>query len=290
MKKAFTLIEMLIVIAIVSVLAGVMIVTFTGSTESARAAQCMSNMRNLAVAVSSASLNKEAMQSENWYVRASDAVWKDMVGGYRKRAKEIYRYRRGWISNYPGPAGWNQSMSSSGRVVSAYDSDPQAVTYALTNGAIWSIMGKRDGYICPSHASARGGQTPAWSYVMNSRFDDDILYGSFGGASKTVMFAELPFGGGDGETEADAVLAYPNDDAQGSPESIAFNHRDGKKKCAHVVFADGSAKKIIACGADAGYKKGWIDRGSNSEYHDLTEWLCTGKDYSFDGNHYRKID
>jgi hypothetical protein len=164
------------------------------------------------------------------------------------------------------------------------------VTYALTNGAIWTIMGKRDGYVCPAHAPARGGQTPAWSYVMNSRFDDNILYGSFGGASKTVMFAELPFGGGDGETEADAVLAYPNDDADGAPESIAFNHRDGKKKCAHVVFADGSAKKIIACGSDAAFKKGWVDRGDNSEYHDLTEWLCTGKDYSFDGNHYRKID
>ena len=155
---------------------------------------------NRSVAVSSASLNKEALQTENWYVRASDSVWKDMVGGYRRSAKEVYRYRRGWISNYPGPAGWNQSMSSSGRIVTAYDSDPEAVTYALTNGAIWTIMGKRDGYVCPAHAPARGGQTPAWSYVMNSRFDDNILYGSFGGASKTVMFAELPFGGGDGET------------------------------------------------------------------------------------------
>ena len=39
MKKAFTLVELLIVIAIISALAGIMVVSFSGSTESARAAQ-----------------------------------------------------------------------------------------------------------------------------------------------------------------------------------------------------------------------------------------------------------
>jgi prepilin-type N-terminal cleavage/methylation domain-containing protein/prepilin-type processing-associated H-X9-DG protein len=289
MKKAFTLVELLVVIAIISALAGIMVVSFSGSTESARAAQCMSNLRNLATAVSSASLNRDVRQSENWYTRASDTTWLEISTSRRSGPKKVYRMRKGWISNYPGSSGWNSSMKETGRTVTAYDTDDEAVYYAITNGAVWSAIARRDGYVCPSHLKARIGNPPAWSYVMNAKFDKSIVYGSLAKADRTLLFAELPFGGGDGETQSDAVLAYPNSGADGAPEIIGFNHVDGRKKCAHVVFADGHVAKITACGTDSNYKKGWLDNGGNTQYSDLTEWLCTGQDYSFDGKEYREL-
>jgi hypothetical protein len=56
-----------------------------------------------------------------------------------------------------------------------------------------------------------------------------------------------------------------------------------------VVYADGHVAKLSACGANSGYKKGWYDSGDNAQYRDLTEWLCKGQDFSFDGKNYEKL-
>ena len=52
-KSAFTLIELLVVIGIIGILAGVMLGFFSGTTDAARATECMNNMRALAQAVNS---------------------------------------------------------------------------------------------------------------------------------------------------------------------------------------------------------------------------------------------
>ena len=54
MKKAFTLIELLVVIGIIAVLSAILLGTFSGATESARAARCLSNMKSLANACQTA--------------------------------------------------------------------------------------------------------------------------------------------------------------------------------------------------------------------------------------------
>jgi len=51
MKKAFTLIELLVVIAIIAILAAMLMPALEGAREAARTASCMSNMRNIALAV-----------------------------------------------------------------------------------------------------------------------------------------------------------------------------------------------------------------------------------------------
>ena len=50
MKKAFSLVELIVVIGIIAILSGVLLATFGGGTASARAARCLSNMKNLASA------------------------------------------------------------------------------------------------------------------------------------------------------------------------------------------------------------------------------------------------
>ena len=47
-RSGFTIIELLVVVAIIGILAGVLLASFSGGTEAARAAKCLSNMRNLA--------------------------------------------------------------------------------------------------------------------------------------------------------------------------------------------------------------------------------------------------
>jgi prepilin-type N-terminal cleavage/methylation domain-containing protein len=50
-KRAFTLIELLVVIAITAIMAAILFPVFAAAREQARMASCLSNMRQMALAV-----------------------------------------------------------------------------------------------------------------------------------------------------------------------------------------------------------------------------------------------
>jgi prepilin-type N-terminal cleavage/methylation domain-containing protein/prepilin-type processing-associated H-X9-DG protein len=52
MRRAFTLIELLVVIAIIAILAGILFPVFAQAREAARKASCLSNLKQIAMAVS----------------------------------------------------------------------------------------------------------------------------------------------------------------------------------------------------------------------------------------------
>ena len=311
--KGFTLVELIVVIGIIGVLAGVLLSTFSGGTESARTATCLANMRNLAAACQTygAEVGRYPLAGSIEYsvIDESDGI---------ARAKAVYKEIPGWISwssmgayrdkpsSHQASASWMSSM---------YSKNDDESIYCLTNGALSRyVSSDRKTYVCPSHALKHKDTPVRWSYLMNAYFGWDtseggsaqgrnfrhISYGELQRADRILLFCEIPFtglvgswqpdGSGSGR-ETDCVLQFNTSIARkhGSlgvasggkgQENIGFNHKSGKETFANVVFADGHTEKLRL-------PKGGL---SDGQLRDLTAWLCTGEDVSFDGKQYRVME
>lgn len=307
MKRAFTLVELLVVIGIIGILAGVLLASFGGATESARAAQCLTNMRSLAQAA-----NSYAVESR-YYPLAGSREGADIDS----KGKTWYESQPGWISwlcegNYEDSDGNARASAHCSNKQPTFfgNGNEKDMTFALTNGTVWASSGRNKSlYVCPEHNLYRKNHrrsAPYWSYVMNARFGWDtskgskatgtssvrgaVYYNTLTRADKTLMFAELPtvdpvsgedIGDDKDGTSSDCVLQYKkvqsksgsegtDSSSEGEAESIGFVHKVGKRgRCAHVVFADGHTEKLV-----------WRDGGTDPKT--LTAYLCRGWDVTFD--------
>ena len=309
-KQGFTLLELLIVIGIIAVLAGVMLAQFSGSTDSALAATCLNNMRTLCNAVMADGSRESRYPSAGPYRYFKEG---------QDEAKEK-PCRSGWIGYVDNdtyvPVSCYHDVGDKG----------ESQHHAITNGTIWRTMSGRSGaYVCPAHTKyckQKKYPTPSWSYAMNSYFGwdngsvaADVETGrrSFGNGyvtftytsppksrkrplEKVLLFAEIPYvktGVQKPECstaagkENDAILQYApasNEDKKanksngGASEIIGFNHKSGKFYCAHVAFADGHCEKLVMPNGAA-----------EDNLKDLTTWLCTGVEYTFNGSQYEKV-
>ncbi len=300
-KSAFTMIEMLVVIGIIGILASVLLATFGGASDSARASQCEANMRNLATACIT-----YAMQESNGFFPAAGSFMY-LHPNTKSFKKEDWEHKRvGWISGSEA----NSSMSVS--PVPFNSQSEVTLRYAITNGAngkIWQIVeGARKTYQCPIHAEAcrkAFGRLPGWSYVMNREFGYDrgdsndkknprSFFGLKLGSeiklgdkvrdpSRLLMFAELQGVNIDdkvngvqiradlnaGGTQADGVLDYDS-------ESIGFNHKIGRGRyTAHVAFTDGHVERL--------------HNPVNNQTKELTKALCRGHELRFNGKTYEDL-
>ena len=310
MKKAFSLIELMVVVAIIGILAGVLLASFGGGTASARAARCLSNMKNLANAAQTYGM------MAHYYPVAGNIVRmqiKDARAGVRP--EKVYDEIPGWISaNSQGmfPA---KGSSSQPQSVSMYSDNDEEALYALTNGAIWKyVSANRETYVCPEHVKKAKSVKVRWSYLMNAYFGwsqngrpraygnnaDRVSARDFSKAEKVLLFSEVPFMGynawqpeGEGATsDTDPILNYgKTSDLDGrastyagnaaSAEEIGVNHVSGRNAYAHVVFADGHTEKLRV--PMVGKKP------DTSGFAELTTWLCAGFDVSFDGKGYSRV-
>ncbi len=308
MKKGFSLVELLVVIAIIAILAGVLMSTFGGGTQSARAARCLSNMKNLA------SASQTYAMSSYYYPRAGNLVYLKMKEESGNRIQKEYREVAGWISSNSQNMFPSTSYSTP-EVIGLYSSDREAASFALTNGVLWKyVSGSRETYICPEHAKQMGkhGITVNWSYLMNAYFgwnkkgraasnidSGRIEYGRLAKSDKTLLFSEVPFmgfnswepSGSGGSTDTDAILQYAESGLDsgdkgtqsggGSDEEIGVNHKSGRYYSAHVAFADGHVEKLRMP------MKG--KKPDTSGLAEVTSWLCVGYDISFDGGRYKRV-
>ena len=319
-KKGFSLVELIVVIGIIGVLAGVLMISFSGSSESARTAKCMTNMRNLAAACQT-----YGAVSQRYPLAGSiEWSWIDESAGFRN-VKRRYDEHPGWISwHSEGVYNKNEKptshQASASWMTSMYCANDKEALYSLTNGTLWKyVSGNRDTYVCPMHAKKMHlSRAPIWSYLMNANFGWDYnqgskatgdirkYYGDLKNAEKVLLFAEVPYSnigpwqpsdGGSG-TDCDCVLQYKtsvtgsnglkgDSRAKGSSdETIGVNHKSGKQLVAPVVFADGHTEKLVIP-FTGNIKRPSIDGSMLTE---LTAWLCMGQDVSFDGKQYKKTE
>lgn len=297
MKRAFTLVELMIVIGILAILMSVLIVSMGNGTETARSAKCLTNMKNLASACQNYGM------STGYYPLAGsvEQLKFNESRGIGKQSNKEFHEIVGWLSWYSQgtykegsyPTGHS---SSAGWFSSAYCQDDEERTYCVTNGALWRYLtGNKDIFICPEHKRDVKLQ-PYFSYVMNEYFKWDNSegskykpeefyareYGHIAKADRKLLFAELQWKDGyagtptissAAGTTCDCTLQYTKN------EVIGFNHRAGREKVAHIVFADGHVDKLRL-------PKGGM---SDSELRELTKWLCNGVDFSFNGQRYEEI-
>lgn len=289
-KKGVTLVELLVVVAIIGILAAVLLGTLSGGTESARAAKCLTNMRNLAAACQNYGMVNDYYPTAGSY---EAKVYENEIGEYR------YKEHRGWIGWYSKGA-YKSSQKASVRNQSwhttTYDTDKESRTYVLTNSALWKYVSHNaDVYRCPVHVQNQKdnqGPSPNWSYVMNAYFGWDrnkeaILggcahhYNSLQRADRRLLFAELPLDISHQNDELiDCVLQYDGCKGCGTAEWIGFNHKIGKRNTyGHICFADGHVEKLL-------YPRSGM---TDQEMKELTKWLCEGKDVSFDGSKYVRL-
>ena len=296
MKKAFTLIELIVVVGILAILIGTLVAALSGGTDSARAARCLTNMKTLATAC-----NSYAMAHSSYPLAGSVEMRSiDRSASTTGEIRHHYYESKGWLSwssigAYEGKA--TSHMANGGWFTSAYNQDLTVRQYALTNGAIWRYVSESsDVFVCPEHRRSMRTRNPLWSYVMNERFgydtsqgameklfDPHIGYGKLSRPDRVLMFAELQFlqndrfdvntNEGPG-IENDCTLQYKHD------EIIGFNHSAGKAGlCAHVAFADGHAEKIMM-------PKGGM---TIDDARNLTRFLCDGKDYTLENGRFKEL-
>ena len=296
MKKGFTLVELIVVVGIICILAGILIASFSGGIESARSAKCLTNMRNLAAAC-------QTYGMANSFYPAAGSFEKIKIDEGTGNARKVFYNHRGWISWNCGQAYDSRPQShvaSSSWFTSCYEEDDERSRFALTNGVLWKyVSANSEVYVCPKHrivCQEKGANAPVWSYVMNEYFKwDDTSgsraksedeygreYGNVKNADKRLLFAEIPFVEGLGDidfsaspgTEHDCTLQYKHS------EIIGFNHSAGKAGlCAHVAFADGHTEKIMM-------PKGGM---TIDDARNLTRFLCDGKDYTLENGRFKEL-
>lgn len=137
-RRAFTLVEMLVVIAIIAVLAALLLPAIQAAREAARRAQCSNSLRNLSLAMTE-------FDSAKGYLPASRMFWQ----------------------NSPNrPANWNTSLSGTGvnsapaqtmtwvhQIMPHIDQTPmfEALQRALkSNLSVQDVAGKLNIVLCPS--------------------------------------------------------------------------------------------------------------------------------------------
>ena len=309
MKKAFTLVELIVVIGIIGILAGVLLVSFGGATESAKLAKCQSNLRNLGMAV-----NTAAMES-GVYPYAESAQY--LSTSITEDGEVLVGVHRGWLSWLDEGMSWGGVTTPQSVNQPSYCGTDDEIAHALTNGVIWRATGKNHSiYQCPVHAKAcqsKKGRNPGWSYVMNPFFGYEREKGQalstegevvrtdgLSRADRRLLFAEIQglevanlskYGagsipkvsiGGSGSA-TDGVLQYQSEKnglvggKNSTAESIGFNHFRGSHIVGLVAFADGHTEAII------------LPQSGNLEQ--LTGWLCDGYDVTYvGGDSYERVN
>ena len=246
--RGFTLVEMLVVIAIIAILATVVLNSVKQAREAGYATRCKANLRNLATGIQTLAVEGSSIRQAYGYERENlnDAL--------------PYNEVKGWVNWIPTAGGGTGSRPIWPSISSQSSQMEQASWYGakglrgIKEGTLWTDGGLSDlsTYVCPrfKRQAVCGRSDAVRSYAMNKRVSGAGLQSV--NMSRTMLFAEIPVpasgvwttpwvpNGGDPCLDAQGPSNTGTDVAP--YEKIGFLHRYVGIECGHVVFVGGNVE------------------------------------------------
>ena len=256
MKGAFTLIELLVVIAIVSLLAAILFPVFGRVRENARRSSCVSNMKQMGLAVSMYSGDNDGRYPMASSVDGSARLWADYIYPYIKNAQiftcpsvaagDVTARGRSWATIVPtGPIGqyfgygYNYQYLGNSRTLTTRPGFPYTATDAVLTAPALTVA--------IADTSGVGTTGTTGTYTIDP--------------PRHVFYADGTTPRGSGRSDA-GIAYYPNNaaatDGVETMRSVATNRH---LEMVAVAFADGHAKAMKASVLDDFDGNGIKDNG-----------------------------
>lgn len=221
-RWAFTIIELLLVIAVIILLAAMILPMFSKAREAGRSTRCVSNLHQLQIAVMNCAGVGSLPDRVSWIETMRDPYTGQILG---------YKHHAGWVGYWNHTNG-ETHQANDFKEKYGWTANDHGVA-SITNGALWGYARDKGIYLCPTYSIKC--KKAVRSYSMDVGVFTNTIEG--GGATVIPLFSD------------DATLMSASDspdgeqsptaDGQITPAEVWRGHLDK----ANVVFLDGHLEK-----------------------------------------------